>query len=164
MNKGREFLESQVDSAVVLHRSFVDALRDHEGQSDDPRFRELCARYMPIMKAHQKQLEAYRESLGSGSGIGRTVMGRVAGAARELADVAREDDFFRLADDIVMSDQAEDTFRTFREAGRTLGIQRLAQLGELGERQHDDYNRDANQLAQAMFVEHARGSEGQNSP
>ena len=58
--------------------------------------------------------------------------------------------------DIVVSRQAEDTFKTFREAGRALGIARLQQLGDLGERDHDDYHREANRLAQQMFVEHVR--------
>ena len=160
MDKGTDFLESQVNNAVMLHSSFVEALEDHEDQADDPRYRELCARYIPIMKEHQRQLEDYQKALGSEVGVGKKIAGKVAGAARGLADVAREDDFLRLVGDIVMSRQAEDTFRTFREAGRTLGAQPLARLGEVGERQHDDYNRDANRLVQAMFVENVRGVEG----
>lgn len=159
MEKGKDFLRSQVDDAVMLHRAFVDALRDHGDDADDPRFSELCARYMPIMEAHQRKLEELQESLGSESGIRRKVIGRVVGAARELADVAREDDYRRLVGDIAMSSVAEDTFRTFREAGRMLHDQRLVELGTLGERQHDDFNRDANRLAQAMFVEHVRAGE-----
>ena len=81
------------------------------------------------------------------------------GVARDLADVARESDFLRLVGDIVMARQAEDTFKTFREAGRTLGIQQLAMIGEVGERHHDEYVKEANKLAQQLFVEHARGAE-----
>jgi hypothetical protein len=58
--------------------------------------------------------------------------------------------------DIVISRQAEDTFKTFREAGRALGIARLQQLGDMGERDHDDYHREANRLAQQIFVEYVR--------
>ena len=49
--------------------------------------------------------------------------------------------------------------KTFREGGRQLGIQQLADIGELGERHHDDYVKEANRLVQQMFVEHARGAE-----
>ena len=76
------------------------------------------------------------------------------GMARDLADAPREGDFLRLVGDIVTSRQSEDTFKTFREAGRTLGIQRLAEVGEMGERDHDDYARQANRLAQQLFVEY----------
>ena len=159
MQTRNDFLQSQVDDAVAFHRAFVEALRDHGGDVDDPRFSELCARYMPIMKEHQRRLEELQRSLGSEAGIGKKVMGKVVGAARELADVAREDDYRRLVGDIAMSSIAENTFRTFREAGRMLRDQQLADLGTLGERQHDDFNRDANRLAQAMFVERVRAAE-----
>lgn len=164
MESGNDFLQSQVNDAVVLHRAFVEALRDHGDDADDPRFGELCARYMPIMEEHQRLLEEFQQSLGSGTGIGKKMMGKVVGAARELADVAREDDYRRLVGDIAMSSMAEDTFRTFREAGRMLRDQQLAELGRLGERQHDDFNRDANRLAQAMFVEHVRAVEERDHP
>lgn len=159
METGNEFLQDQVDDAVVLHRAFVEALRDHGDNAEDPRFGELCARYMPIVAEHQRMLEEFQHSLGSETGIRKKVMGTVVGAARELADVAREDDYRRLTGDIAMSSMAEDTFRTFREAGRMLRDQKLAELGTLGERKHDDFNRDANRLAQAMFVERVRAGE-----
>ncbi|HET7551191.1 MAG TPA: hypothetical protein VFK04_07860 [Gemmatimonadaceae bacterium] len=159
METGNEFLQNQVHDAVVLHGAFVEALRDHGDDADDPRFSELCARFMPIMEQQQRLLEEFQHSLGSEAGIGKKVVGKVLGAARELADVAREDDYRRLIGDIAMSSMAEDTFRTFREAGRMLHNQQLAELGTLGEREHDDFNRDANRLAQAMFVEHVRGGE-----
>ena len=40
--------------------------------------------------------------------------------------------------------------------GKALGIARLQQLGDMGERDHDEYHREANRLAQQMFVEHVR--------
>ena len=159
METGSDFLQRQVDDAVMLHRAFVEALRDHGYDADDPRFSELCARYMPIMEEHQRQLEEFQKAIGSETGIRKKVIGRVVGAARELADVAREDDYRRLVGDIAMSSMAEDIFRTFREAGRVLHDRKLAELGSLGERRHDDFNRDANRLAQAMFVEHVRAGE-----
>ena len=59
-----------------------------------------------------------------------------------------------------MARQAEDTFKTFREAGKTLGDARLHEIGEIGERHHDAFVREANRLAQQLFVEHVRGIDG----
>jgi hypothetical protein len=159
MEKGIDFLKSQINNAVGQHGNFLQSLKDHEGQADDPRFRDLCSKYIPIMQQHQRMLEDYQQSLGAGEGIAKKVMGKVAGAARDLADVARESDFLRLVGDIVMARQGEDTFKTFREAGRILGNQQLADIGEQGERHHDEYVKEANRLVQTMFVEHVRGVE-----
>ena len=74
-----------------------------------------------------------------------------------LTDAARESDFLRLVGDIVMARQSEDTFKTFREAGRALGNEDLARIGEMGERHHDEYVKEANRLCAQMFVEHVRG-------
>ena len=104
-------------------------------------------------------LEAYQHAIGADDGIAKKAVGMVLGVARDLADVVREDDFLRLVGDIVMGRQAEDTFKTFREAGRTLGLQQLAQIGEIGERHHDEYVKEANRLAQQLFVESVRGAE-----
>jgi hypothetical protein len=157
MDRGNDFLKSQVENAVEQHRIFVKALEDHESQAEDTRFRDLCTRYIATMRDHQRMLEDYRSELGAkGAGVLKRAMGATVGAARDLADAARESDFLRLVGDIVMSRQAEDTFKTFREAGRMLGISRLAEVGEVGEREHDSYNRDANRLVQQMFVEHVR--------
>lgn len=102
-------------------------------------------------------LEDYQSELGApGAGVLKRAMGATLGAARDLADAVRESDFLRLVGDIVLARQAEDTFKTFREAGRVLGLTRLAEIGEVGERGHDAYGRDANRLVQQMFVECAR--------
>lgn len=156
MDRGTDFLKSQVNNAVMQHKSFMRALEDHESQADDARFRDLCSRHIPNMREHQRMLEEYQERLGAEAGAGKKVMGAAMGVARDLADAARESDFLRLVGDIVMSRQSEDTFKTFREAGRTLGNEELARIGEIGERHHDDYARDANRLVQSMFVEHVR--------
>ncbi len=159
MERGIDFLKSQVNNAVMQHQTFLQSLIDHEKQADDPRFRQLCSTYVPIMQEHQRLLEEYQDQLGAKEGLGKKAVGKVMGVARDLADAARESDFLRLVGDIVMARQSEDTFKTFREAGRMLNNQQLQQIGEVGERHHDDYVRDANRLAQTMFVEHVRGTD-----
>jgi hypothetical protein len=159
MDRGTDFLKSQINNAVMQHKSFLEALEDHEEQADDSRFRDLCSRHIPREREHQRMLEDYQSAIGAETGEGKKFLGAVMGKARDLADSARESDFLRLVGDIVMSRQAEDTFKTFREAGRVLGNDELARIGEQGERHHDEYNREANRLVQQMFVEHARGSE-----
>lgn len=160
MDRGIEFLKSQVSNAVMQHRAFLQSVEDHEGQAQDPRFRDLCSRHIPRMREHQRMLEDYQATLGGGEGLVKKAAGVALGVARDLADVARESDFLRLVGDVVMARQAEDTFKTFREAGRTLNIQQLATIGELGERHHDEYVKEANRLVQQIFVEHVRGAEG----
>jgi hypothetical protein len=159
MDRGTDFLKSQVNNAVMQHRAFLDALEDHEKQAEDIRFRDLCSRHIPNVREHQRLLEDYQHVLGAEAGTGKKFVGAVLGKARDLADAARESDFLRLVGDIVMSRQAEDTFKTFRDGGRILGNTQLAQIGETGERHHDYYNREANALVQHMFVEHVRGVE-----
>ena len=159
MERGMDFLKSQVNNAVMQHETFLQSLIDHEKQADDIRFRDLCSKHIPIMREHQRMLEQYQQQVGAESGVGKKALGKVMGVAKDLADAARESDFLRLVSDIVMARQSEDTFKTFREAGRTLGIQQLQDIGETGERHHDEYVKEANRLAQQMFVEHVRGGE-----
>ncbi|NUQ20964.1 MAG: hypothetical protein HOQ09_08380 [Gemmatimonadaceae bacterium] len=157
MDRGMDFLKSQVNNAVMQHETFVKNLVDHESQAEDPRFRDLCSRFIPSMQAHQRMLEDYQRELGAEAGTGKKMLGKALGVARDLADSARESDFLRLVGDIVTARQSEDTFKTFREAGRQLGLQRLAEIGEKCERDHDRYADEANRLAQQLFVEHVRG-------
>ena len=140
----------------MQHKFFVDNLADHEKQADDERFRALCARFIPKASAHQQMLEDYQSELGSETGAAKKLFGKALGVARDLADAARENDFLRLVGDIVASRQSEDTFKTFREAGKSLGIQRLVDIGDHGERDHDEYSKEANRLCQQMFVELVR--------
>jgi hypothetical protein len=157
MDRGNDFLKSQIHTAVMHHHAFLKALEDHEAQAEDSRYRDLCTRYIAAMREHQRMLEDYQSELGAPSaGTLKRGMRATVTAARDLADAARESDFQRLVRDVVMSHQSEDTFRTFREAGRSLGLRHLAEIGETGERDHDAYNRDANRLVQQMFVERAR--------
>jgi hypothetical protein len=161
MDRGLDFIKSQVNNAVMQHKTFLDSLVDHEREAEDPRFRDLCSQFIPMAQEHQRMLEQYQHELGADSGVGKKVLGRVLSAGKDLADMARESDFMRLVEDIVMSRQSEDTFKTFRDAGRTLGMRRLAEIGEMGERHHDEFNRSANRLVQTLFVELAQdGQEG----
>ena len=156
MDRGIDFLKSQVNNAVMQHKAFVENLTDHSKQAEDQRFRMLCTSFLPKATAHQQMLEDYQRELGAETGMAKKALGKAFGMARDLADAAREDDFLRLVGDIVTARQSEDTFKTFREAGRALGIQRLAQIGEQGERDHDDYVKQANRLVQQLFVENVR--------
>jgi hypothetical protein len=160
MVRGTAFLKNQVNNAVVQHGAFVRALEEHENQAEDPRFRDLCSRHIPRMREHQRMLEEYQSQLGAESGIAKRMVGAALGAARDLADAARESDFLRLVGDIVMSRQSEDTFKTFREAGKMMGYKTLREIGDIGERDHDAYVKEANRLVQHMFVEHAQGIDG----
>jgi cell division septum initiation protein DivIVA len=156
MDRGIDFLKSQINNAVMQHQTFLDNLVDHEKQAEDARFRTVCSRFIPKAEAHQRMLQDYQRELGAETGVAKKMFGKALGVARELADAARESDFLRLVGDIVLARQAEDTFKTFREAGKALGIARLQQIGEMGEREHDEYHRDANRLAQQLFVEYVR--------
>ena len=164
MEQGIEFLKSQVNNAVAQHGAFVSALEDHERQADDDRFRDLCSRHIPHMREHQRMLEEYQAQLDGDGGVVKKMIGTAAGVARGLADAARESDFLRLVNDIVMARQSEDTFKTFREAGKMLGNRTLHEIGDIGERHHDSYVHEANRLVQQMFVEHVHGVDGVTLP
>jgi hypothetical protein len=160
MDSGIAFLKSQIDNAVIQHGAFVSALEAHEAQADDPRFSDLCARHLPHMRAHQSMLEEYQSQLGGDSGIAKTVAGSAAGVVRDLADAARESDYLRLVGDVVMARQSEDAFKMFREAGKMMGSRTLQEIGDIGERHHDAFVKEANRLVQHMFVEHVQGVDG----
>jgi len=160
MDRGVDFLKRQVSNAVMQHRTFLQSIQDHEEQAKDSRYRDLCVRFIPRAMEHQRMLEEYQRTLGANGGLAKRMTGVALGVARDLADVVREDDFLRLVGDIVMARQAEDSFKAFREAGRALGLQQLATIGEIGERHHDEFVKEANRLVQQMFIEHVRGSEG----
>ena len=156
MDRGTDFLKAQINNAVMQHGAFVQNLHDHEAQAVDSRFRDLCGKYIAQVREHQRMLEDYQKEIGAELGLGKKALGKALGVARDLADAARESDFLRLVGDIVTSRQSEDTFKTFREAGKMLGNQRLQQIGEAGERLHDEYSKESNRLIAHMFVEHVR--------
>src|SRR3954469_15157145 len=118
MDRGTDFLKSQINNAVMQHKTFVENLTDHTSQAEDQRFRELCTSFLPKATAHQQMLEDYQRELGAETGMAKKMLGKALGVARDLADSARESDFLRLVGDIVTSRQSEDTFKTFRDAGR----------------------------------------------
>ena len=157
MDRGTDFLKSQINNAVMQHQTFLQNLEDHEGQAEDQRFRDLCSKYIPQMREHQRMLEAYQQQIGAELGAGKKILGKALGIGRDLADAARESDFLRLVGDIVTARQSQDTAFTFREAGRSLGNDQLSQLGETLERHHAEYVREANNLVVLLFVDHVRG-------
>jgi hypothetical protein len=160
MESGSTFLRHQVDNVVVQHGAFLRSLEEHESQVDDTRFRDLCARHIPHMREHQRILEEYQSQLAGGSDVVGRIFGAAAGFVRDLADAARQSDYQRLVGDIVMARQSEDSFKTFREAGKMLGNRTLQEIGDIGERHHDAYVQEANRLLQHMFVEHVQGVDG----
>jgi len=164
MDRGPQFLKSQVNNAVAQHRAFLGALAAHEDQADDDRFRDLCSRHIPQMREHQRMLEEYQSQLGEDKGTGNLMLGAILGAARDLADSAQESDFARLVADLVMARQAEDTFKTFREAGKMMGYHTLREIGDIGERHHNAYVKEASRLAQHMFVENVQGVDRRARP
>ena len=103
MDLGIDFLKSQINNAVMQHQTFVKNLADHEKQTDDARYRALCARFLPKAEAHQRMLEDYQRELGAETGTAKKALGKALGVARDLADAARESDFLRLVGDIVES-------------------------------------------------------------
>jgi hypothetical protein len=157
MDKGLAFLIRQVNNAVIHHATFLGALEAHEDQADDPRFSALCSRHIPNMREHQRMLEEYQSQLGGNPRIAKTEIGMPIAVVRDLADTARESDYVCLLGDIVMARQSEDAFKTFREAGKMMGNKTLQEIGDIGERRHDTYVKEANRLVQHMFVERVQG-------
>jgi hypothetical protein len=162
MDLGNEFLKSRVTDALAQHRAFLTALEEHEENADDSRFRDLCSRHIPHMRDDERMLEEYLSQLSGDAAAERTVVGGAAGFSRELADAARASDYSRLARDIATARQLEDTFKTFREAGKMMGNRTLHEIGDIGERHHDAYGSEANRLIQHMFVERAQGVDGRS--
>ena len=164
MDRGPDFLKSQINNAVMQHQTFLKNLEDHEGQAEDPRFRDLCSRHIPRMREHQRMLEDYQQRLGAETGAGKKLLGAALGLGRDLADATRESDFLRLVGDIVTARQSQDTAYTFAEAGKQLGHAQLQQVGETLHAHHKDYVDEANRLAVQFFVEHSRGTDPTMSP
>jgi hypothetical protein len=163
MDRGREFLQSQVNNCVMQHQTFLRNLEDHEKQAEDARFRDLCSRYIPPMREHQRMIEAYAQSIGAELGVGKKALGAALGLARNAADLARESDFLRLVGDIVTARQSQDTFTTFARVGSRIGEPRLAELGEMMSGPHKQYVDEANALVADMFVDHVNGTEAARS-
>jgi hypothetical protein len=158
MHTGIDFLDEQLDDAIAQHVALLASLSDHVVDADDDRFRDLCARFLPRMRDHQRMLEEFRASLGPRTTPPDTVVSvftRAFTTPRALVDAPRSD-YQELIADIAMTRQLEVTFKVFRDAGRQLGITDLAKIGEVAERHHDEYSDEARRLLYQMFVERAR--------
>jgi hypothetical protein len=153
MQPGLEFLRAQVEEATATHAALLESMIYHESEANDPRYRDLCDRHLPRMREHQLMLEDLRLEL---AGTNATTPAP-AYIVRRVAD-APSSDYKRLVEDLDLARRLEVTFKTFRDAGRSLRIERLARLGETAERHHDDYSADAKRLLLQMFVERAQGA------
>src|SRR6185503_2349226 len=149
MQPGIDFVRAQVAEAAAMHSSLLQSMIYHESEANDARYRDLCDRHLPRMREHQLMLDELKSSLGVATRI------PPIGIARSLAD-APISDYKRLEADLDLARRLEVTFKTFRDAGRTLRIDRLARLGELAERHHDDYSADAKRLLLQMLIERAQ--------
>jgi hypothetical protein len=144
MEKGKDFLRAQVSNSVMQHRTLIKNLEEHARQAENAEYRELCERFLPRMREHQRGLEEYRDTIGEPGGeAGKKLLGAVLGFGRDAVDAMRGSDFLRLVGDIVTIRQAQDTFATFAAVGDQLGEPRLAELGRQGEREHDEMQREA---------------------
>lgn len=159
MQESRDFLRAQVNNAIMMHRTLVDNLESHAKQAEDRRFAELCQRHLPRLQQHQQMLEQYGQTIGAEGEKGlKKAVGAALGAARGAADAMRESDFLRLVGDIVMIRQAQDTFGTFAAAGDQIGEPRLSEIGRQGEHDHDQMQREFNEMAHQLFIDHYRGA------
>ena len=159
MQRGRDFLKAQINNAVMQHKTLLENIEDHARQAEDGRYRALCEKHIPHMREHQKMLESYASSIGAeGPGGLKKTVGTALGKARDAVDALRETDFLRLVGDIVTIRQSQDTFATFAAAGDRLGDTRLAELGRICERAHDEMQREFNELVRSVFVEHVQNT------
>jgi hypothetical protein len=149
---GIDFLRAQVTEAAGLHTALLESMIYHESEANDSRYRDLCDRHLPRMREHQLMLEDLRVTLGTSD-----TRASLRTIPRALADAATSD-YHRLVADLDLARRLEVTFKTFRDAGRTLRIEPLARLGEMAERHHDDYSADAKRLLLQMFIERADGA------
>lgn len=157
MDNGRDFLRAQINNSLAQHGSLIESIRDHSEQADNPKYRQLCLQYLPGCERHQGMLEQYAMTVGAekGGGFLKGAIGTVLGKARDAVDAMRESDFLRVVGDIVMIRQAQDTFRTFKVAGGQINEPQLVELSKTAESHHDDMQRDFNELASELFVQHS---------
>jgi hypothetical protein len=159
MDTGRDFLRAQVNNCIMQHQTLLESIRDHAEQAEDARFRELCARHLPHLERHQGMIEQYGKSIGAEGGTGlKGALGWVMGKAKDAVDAVRETDFLRVVADIVMIRQSQDTFATFARAGTQIGDAQLAELGRMGEQEHDEMQREFNAYIADLFVQHVNGT------
>ena len=158
METGREFLQAQVNNTIALHHAVIDELESHAKQADEPAYRELCLKWIPRMEDHHRKLVAYGASIGADDSGGiKKALGAVLAKARETVDSLRETDFLRIVGDTVMARQLQDTYETFAVAGARTGDQQLTDLGKHGSAEHDQMQREFNELTRDMFIDHLQG-------
>src|SRR5688500_3141326 len=75
MDRGLDFLKSQVSNAVMQHGTLVKNLEDHEKQAEDPRYRDLCSRAIPQMREHRRMLEDYQPPIRAEATPGQNIGG-----------------------------------------------------------------------------------------
>src|SRR5690348_6681527 len=76
MDRGIDFLKSQINNAVMQHKTFVENLTDHASQAEDVRFRDLCTTFLPKASAHQQMLEDYQREIGAETGLAKKALGK----------------------------------------------------------------------------------------
>ncbi|HEX7120724.1 MAG TPA: hypothetical protein VF178_00035 [Gemmatimonadaceae bacterium] len=159
MQEGRDFLRAQVNNAIMMHRTMLDNIESHAKQAEDRRFAELCQRHLPRLQEHQQMLEQYGQAIGAEGKKGlKKAMGAALGVARDAADAMRESDFLRIVGDVVQMRQAQDTFGTFAAVGDQIGEPQLAEIGRQGERDHEQMQREFNQLTHQLFIDQYGGA------
>jgi hypothetical protein len=139
----------------MQHETLLENIDSHGRQAEDLRFRDLCDRYLPRLRSHQRLLGDYARTIGAEPSGLKRALGDVLGKARNIADMGRESDFLRLVGDIVLIRQAQDTFGCFAAIGDKIAEPKLSEIGRQCEREHDEMQREFNALARTMFVDHA---------
>jgi len=160
MFRDTAFLRTQLALADAQHQTFLDQLIARQASATDERVRALSAQYVEPMRLHQQMLRQYLQSVTAAATPAAPSGASPASPASPrvpAADQTATSDYLALAGDLEASRRVAETFRVFREAGRTLGEDRLATIGESCEGAHDRYGRDAGRLLTALFVGHGRG-------
>src|SRR3712207_8882865 len=57
MDRGIDFLKSQVNNAVMQHQTLLQALEDHSTGAEDLRYRDLCTRHLAPMRSEEHTSE-----------------------------------------------------------------------------------------------------------
>ena len=160
MDRGQDFLKSQINNSVMQHQTFLKNLEDHEGQAEDPRFRDLCSRFIPHVREHQRMLEQYQQC------DRRRDRRRQEGARRRARHGARSR---RRGPRERLPAPRRRHRHLAPVAGHVLHVPRgrsrarrrapAAASARRAQKHHEEYAREANRLAEQFFVEHARGTD-----
>ena len=85
MDRGTDFLKSQINNAVMQHQTFLKNLEDHERQAEDTRYRDLCSRFIPHVREHQRMLEEYQQAIGAEAEVMFRLVGPVEPVKEQLS-------------------------------------------------------------------------------